>query len=397
MSASVGKASRASRRFWATLVMSFGLAVPTGAQQFTVSGNGVMLDPSGRPWVCTGAAMIGRNPSADELDKFINYWRFNTVRVWWHYVNQFYDISLVHAMVTPFTSKKVVVLLDVVHDPIGSYRDGSMLAGVKAHWSDMATRYKSNPYVWFELMNEPGDNPTDQPRLLAVYQALIKVIRDDVGAQNPIVCDGGCWGQDIGDWGSLFPQDSKSFILTNGTNCVTFGGKTYANIVMAFHAYDQWNQGDAKMKTFFDKVQAKKLCLFNTEFGCYNNGTTIPATRSFLRLYQSYANICGWCVWDWDNSDEGDLTTGNLGSGVYITSKTNPTNLTEMGTLIFNEAVAVASRAVAVRYRVTSPSGSPMATRASTYDLRGRLLTEEKRAASPGGEASWINRPRVAR
>jgi len=57
-------------------------------------------------------------------------------------------------------------------------------------WSRLATRYKSNPRVWFGLMNEPNNMSTEQ--WVGDANAAITSIRA-AGASNLILVPGNAW------------------------------------------------------------------------------------------------------------------------------------------------------------------------------------------------------------
>lgn len=97
-------------------------------------------------------------------------------------------------VVTGATRKGLTVLLDP-HDYaryfgkiIGS--PGASNAAFADFWGRLAARFRSNPRVWFGLMNEPHDLPADQWRDAA--NAAIAAIRK-AGAKNLILVPGTAW------------------------------------------------------------------------------------------------------------------------------------------------------------------------------------------------------------
>ena len=76
------------------------------------------------------------------------------------------DLERFEKTVQMATSKKLVVLLD----PHNYARYGTNIIGgpkistgdYADFWGRLATQFKDNPYVWFGLVNEPHDMPTQQ-------------------------------------------------------------------------------------------------------------------------------------------------------------------------------------------------------------------------------------------
>src|SRR5262249_43953722 len=71
-------------------------------------------------------------------------------------------------------------------------------------WSRVATQYKTNNHVIFNLMNEPNTMPTEQ--LVTSSNAAIAGIRA-AGASNLILVPGNQW---TGAWAWVLPNDSDS-------------------------------------------------------------------------------------------------------------------------------------------------------------------------------------------
>ncbi|MDX2100528.1 MAG: cellulase family glycosylhydrolase [Leptolyngbyaceae cyanobacterium bins.59] len=371
-----------------TLMSSLNLpktAIPI-AQAQTTSGftvrNGRIYAPDGSEFIAKGTNANGPNwmwhgSTADDADLITNCWKFNLVRAnsilfpdWYHRQ----DNNDLDRLVNTFTSRKVVVMFEA-HDRTGSYFEGTDLEALKNWYRGLATRYKNNPYVWFNVSNEPdGDwengygavlNPT---RWLKMHQEVIKVIRDEVGANNIIVADGTTWGQDTGLSRQNNVSDQQSAILGYGQQLQNFNGKTYSNIIFGVHVYQEWNYGDAKMENFVDRARAKGLALIFGEYAMENWAgssqkiSTQPATETMLRVANSRG--VGRVVWAWNGGNDSDavqndLTTGispngpwsGSGGGKFINSCTNPTNLTWLGQKVWADTRAAA---------VVSPTPAPV-------------------------------------
>ena len=116
-------------------------------------------------------------------------------------------------------------------------------ASIATMWSDIATRYKDDSGVWFELFNEPYSRLAAQPfpadgingedadypwDLWSEFMhTQIKAIRDDAQAPNIVLVNGLDWGYDFGpDYGPIaHPANMLPWL------------STYPNIAYAFHPY----------------------------------------------------------------------------------------------------------------------------------------------------------------
>jgi hypothetical protein len=110
-------------------------------------------------------------------------------------------------------------------------------------WSDIATRYKGDSGVWFELYNEPysrkaatpfpsagvNEDDKDYPWDLWTSYMLtqIQAIRDQAAAPNIVLVNGLDWGYDFGpEYGPIAHPDQYLPWATK-----------YANVAYAFHPY----------------------------------------------------------------------------------------------------------------------------------------------------------------
>jgi mannan endo-1,4-beta-mannosidase len=307
------------------------------AQKFTVVGTKI-FDPEGKEFVAQGTNVTGKgslwsNTTIADKEKITNCWNFNTIRLYYKLYTtstvteqHFYDV------IDTFSAAKIVVIVDV-HDKIGSYFEGDNLEDLKTFWRDFATKYKDNPYVWFDIHNEPGNGSIDN-RWIVQHQEVIKVIRDEVRADNIIIVEGGAWGQDAPDRGSGDVPASQSMLLTHGQKVKEFGGNTYENIVLSLHIYDQYRHGGPdRIKNYIDRIWADGHALIIGEWGNHNNNDVSAAMQAFAAVLPE-RNV-GRIVWHWAGGDGNKLTTG--GSGSTINSCINPTNLTELGTYVWND------------------------------------------------------------
>jgi hypothetical protein len=320
--------------------------VSTPGGIFEVRGS-TIYDPAGNPFVAKGVNVSGSNwvwtrPTASDADQIVDCWNFNLVRV-----NSFlfrgeqpwqqYDVNNdLEQIVRAFTERGVVVVFEA-HDRIGGYYQGGELDQLVSWFTDLATRYRDNPYVWFDVMNEPGGrNSIDVDNWLNVHRSVIRAIRETAGNNNIIIVEGAHGGQDAGNWESGPVPEENSAILQYADEVRSFDGQTYGNIVFSIHPYDQWNSGDARMADFFDRVLAQDLALIVGEYGVQTNADTRAATQSIFNT--AVPRNIGRIVWHWDGGDDNDLTQNtSQGGGWEIDNCQSPTNLSWLGNLVWQD------------------------------------------------------------
>jgi endoglucanase len=105
------------------------------------------------------------------------------------------DLERLKTSVKFATSRKLVVLLDP-HN-YARYYGTNVVGGPKVgtgdfaeFWERLALEFKNDPYVWFGLVNEPHDMPTEQ--WFEAANACIVAIRQ-TGARNLILVPGNSW------------------------------------------------------------------------------------------------------------------------------------------------------------------------------------------------------------
>lgn len=311
---------------------------------FTVRDS-TILDPNGQPFIAKGVNVNGSNwtwqrLTAPDADLITQCWKFNLVRV-----NSFLFTGQIpypqhetnndlDSIIQAFTSRNIVVVLEA-HDRIGSYYTGDDLTALIAWFTDLARRYKDNPYVWFDIANEPGGRRSiDVDQWVNMHGRVIEAIRSIAQANNVIIVEGAFGGQDAGNLdGNLV---TESAILQHSQDVINYGGQRYDNIVFSIHTYDLWNFGDAKMADFFDRVQAQNLALIVGEYGVSTGQNTQPAAQSLFNTAPPRG--IGRIVWQWDGGDYNDLTENtSQGGGWEIDNCENPTNLSWLGQQVWND------------------------------------------------------------
>jgi hypothetical protein len=318
---------------------------PPSGGSFTVNGS-TIVDPNGSVFVAKGVNVSGSNwvwsrPTVPDVGSIVDCWRFNLVRV-----NSFLftgeqpwpqnDVNNdLDTIVRTFTERGVVVVLEA-HDRIGGYYRGDDLSRLVQWFTDLASRYRDNPYVWFDVMNEPGGlYSIDSEQWVNMHGQVIQAIRA-AGANNIIIVEGANGGQDAGDTGSGVVNENSSAILQYADDLLNFNGQSFDNIVFSIHPYDQWNGGDARMADFFDRVLTRDLALIIGEYGVQTNANTQSAAQSLFSTAPSRS--IGRIVWHWDGSDANDLTTNtSTGGGWEIDNCEAPTNLSWLGSQVWDD------------------------------------------------------------
>ena len=295
-----------------------------------------IYDPNGVEFITKGVNKFTFTKGSDQqVDQIKNDWQFNTVRL--NYFLEGQSGQQLHSNIKAFSENKVVTIVEL-HDRTGKYWEGKDLGRLKSWFRDFAERYKDNPYVWFNIANEPGGSKSVQQidKWLTQHQEVIKVIRDEVGASNPIVVDAHFWGQDVGEWNSDPVKESKSSILSYGDKIKRFDGKSYDNIIFSVHLYDQWNFGESKMANYFDRIEDKDHAVIVGEYGQINTSySTQKATTAMFNVTRP--REIGRIAWVWSARDSNDLTTTKNGGGEHINDDDNPTNLSWLGQRVWKD------------------------------------------------------------
>ena len=329
--------SKSIQIFLATsALMLLGIA---NAEAFSVRGSKI-LDPNGREFIAKGVNVNGPGfgwpgDTPGYANDIIERWNFNSIRLNVRELDpapyKYSENGSIDEIVKAYTSKRAVVVLEP-HENTGSYFTDSQLDKLERWWRYQAKRYKNNPYVWFNVSNEPGgsDSSENVARWLNQNQRIINAIRDE-GADNIIVVDGHYWGQDVGEWDSSPVESSKSAILGSSDRLKDPTG----NLVFSVHFYDQWIYGDRKMADYFDRAKKAGIPLIIGEYGAMKDGKFKEAVSSMFNT--AVPREIGRFVWAWWGGDDFELTTSDNGGGQHTRydSQGVPTNLTQLGKLVW--------------------------------------------------------------
>jgi mannan endo-1,4-beta-mannosidase len=345
-------------------------AARKGTGQFEVDKTEI-FDPAGRPFVPVGTNMNGPNsffdvPTKGQAATLQDGWGFNTVRLVTCLSSGCQGATStanndLPGIVAEYTARKMVVMIDYHQLGFGAAATSPEVQTAVGFWTDMAKQFKNNPYVWFNLFNEPEANFNDYKvgltapeRWRAQHQPVISAIRA-AGANNVIVIDDTQAGQGAADWWSIGESPAAdSGILAAGPKLVDPAHR----LVFSVHAYDVWGfpndndptcrsrytdaQRDARFASYVDRVHGLNLPLIIGELGfrpsdnptsgvSYHgeSGGQPPCGSTMLLAAETVYRVAparrvGVLVWHGF-----DLTTD--GAQAWKLSGNPPSNLTHLG------------------------------------------------------------------
>lgn len=323
---------------------------------FRVDGT-TILGPDGEPFVPVGMNLLGPdgffNAQAETLGHaraVRDGWRANTVRLnaclpegcpYTGVHNERNDD--LDAIVEEYTGQGIVVIVALHQVEPGTWPSDDTLDAMAAWWRDVALRHGDNPYVWFNLLNEPGSDVPASSRWLEVHRRLLDAVRT-TGATNVVVVDGTSWGQDAGGRGSGRVPTESSAILSFGDQLVD------DNVVFSFHVYDQWGdpsasdaQRDARMADYIDRVHAAGHALLIGEVGSHDQECCDPRALAAQTAFRvAPPRGVGILAWHGQSVDDNRLVDWDP-SGISpsdIDDLDEPTNLSWLGELLWDLARA---------------------------------------------------------
>ena len=336
-------------------------ARPSGKNKFTVEKTRI-IGPDGSEFLIKGININGPGwcfprDTLQDVRLIADVWQFNSVRLCaankWDWFAADYNKDL-DAIIKAFTDRGIVVILEN-HDYTGTYPSSTKEGGydyegnyllplshLKSWWIDKAERFKNNPYVWFNIINEPGASADRQSAELwfALHDEIIGAIRD-TGAENIIVADEHSWGQGGGYFGGENSYDSAVIRMGPELN------RKYGNLVYSLHVYDAWADGGDRFERYFQDAKKRGLCVIIGEFGVMRGNA--KQQSAVIAMYNSaMLHNIGRMYWAWDDTAL-PMTTEGCGWQIDRTDKTMPTNLTWAGELVWldNRGLLSANLAIA--------------------------------------------------
>lgn len=249
---------------------------PTATGRFTTRG-GVVVDPAGKVFTPVGANIgswstaSGRGV-ANGNSKAAQDWGWNAVRITfyfsteysWTYRSQWGKAELLRQLqevVDEYRARGIVVVVDGHDNPWTSPDTAKTLAEMEEVWKDVATRYKGDSGVWFNLVNEPEAADADW---YEVQSRMLSAVRS-TGAQNVAVVDAPQWGQDLGSTGPWFVGNKHGYDATMAPRLAAH----YGNVVLSQHNYGAFAKytTPAAYGKYADTVKRRGLPLVTGEAG----------------------------------------------------------------------------------------------------------------------------------
>jgi mannan endo-1,4-beta-mannosidase len=329
---------------------------PGATGQFTVGDDGKMYDPQGHEFEIRGANLFPSQYSQAMVEAIgPNGWDFNALRINWQPGQYTYD--QLDKVIDHYTSRGIATIVE--WHRVGGYGDApAERKAILDFFSQLAEEYKDNPYVWYGGYNEPGGagdsvnvngkwqwDPNDVDRWVDLSRDIIETVRD-AGADAPVLVPSMVLAQDIlvtNNWnrdpGFSMPIEERSAILKFGDRITT----GFDNVAFDVHLYGNYNSEERlkDLDLFLDKAEDRGFAIVFGEYGGTpginphgDKPSTIQTTRNMAELRDEHT--FGDIVWHAQSNGEHDLTTGGVGGVLNTNNFANPTNLTELGQIVWD-------------------------------------------------------------
>ena len=324
--------------------------------RFQVVGTEIQGPDGDDPFVPVGMNLLGPDAffnaegrTAGYADEVRDVWRMNTVRLnsclptgcpYTGVHNELNDD--LDALVEEYTGAGLVVIIALHQVEPGRWPEPDELDAIEAWWRDVARRFGDRHLVWFNLLNEPGNEKPVPRTWLEVHERLVRAVRDE-GADNLLVVDGSSWGQEAGGLEQGAVPEENSAILTWGDELKEVDDR----IVYSFHVYDQWGhpdssdeERDAKIADYIDRVHDAGHALLIGEIGggysaeCCDEPQSLGA-QAAMRVAPGRG--VGLLAWHGQSVDQYRLVERDAEAVTpdMVDDRHDPTNLTWFGELFW--------------------------------------------------------------
>lgn len=312
------------------------------AEGIFVAGDGVIYGPDGNEFVAVGANLgtynwVSGNGTAAGKAAYALAWGWNCIRlnflgtnqVSWSYLAtrtlaQF--LTYLDGIIAEYTALGIVVILEAHENPKTSgWPTLEIEDKLVTFWAAAAEKWKGNPYVWYNPINEPAYR---SDAWVGLYRKLSQPIRA-CGALAPILVDAPVSGQDGGTayaadcWYGYDPRMARA--LDNW----------FGNVVLSPHLYGWFYSTPAQVTAYLNAIRASGVTPLIGEFGYTYNGTSTAGTyQQNYNGAQAVFSVApalgvGALWWHGTHNDAYSLTAD--GTGFWNADPTVPTNTSDGG------------------------------------------------------------------
>lgn len=167
-------------------------------------------------------------------------------------------------------------------------------------WTKLSTKYRSNPNVMFNLVNEPHTMPSEQ--WVSAANAAIRAIRA-TGAKNIIIAPGNAW-TGAGSWATY-----NSYGTPNSVAMLALDDSS-GNILYEAHEYLDSDAGGGGSSCVSATIGSQRLAPFVNwlrtnhkkgflgEFATPSNSTCNAALNDLMKAIEAASDVLeGWAWW----------------------------------------------------------------------------------------------------
>lgn len=169
-------------------------------------------------------------------------------------------LAYLDSIITEYTSKGIIIMLACHEQPKDpAFVQSEVEAKLVAFWAAAAAKWKSNPRVWFNLLNEPRYQNDDWVNLHRTLGAAVR----GTGNTAPIVVDAPIVGQDVG------PRAGAGFKYSYEPDMAPVLQNELGNLIVSSHVYGGWSayNTEAKLTAYVNTMRAAGLTPFFGEYG----------------------------------------------------------------------------------------------------------------------------------
>jgi endoglucanase len=237
--------------------------------------------------------------NADTVNHLINDFHANVIRAvigvdaqnGWRY-DKANAYKCLYAVIDAASARQVPVIVD--WQAFKCYETDA-----KEFFKEVVTKYKNNPYLIYDILNEPDNTVGDWPNIKPYAESLIKFIRNIDTQNNLIIVPTPNWDQ---------------YVKQAAADPITIA----ENLAYALHVY----AGTSPLQYIDDAKEAlKKIKLFGVELAACNSDGDGPINKpNFQKWIDFYeANSIPYLFWSIEAKNEGSSILKTSGSWTDLT------------------------------------------------------------------------------